>query len=440
MDGDSNRFGRMFRASNYSPSDYSLTELGKLGGIMDEANATGDRTNPRIDLAFVFFGQLVDHDITLDLTSLGDASRDPRATVNFRTPALDLDCVFGSGPEGTPHLYNGNKILFGYKGNSKDLARNCRGTALIGDPRNDENIIVSQLQLAMIKFYNSIVDDVVAEGTPAGEVFEEAYRRTRWHYQWIVRNEFLNLILGETRADDLRGSRRLRYYGNRRKAYMPVEFSGAAYRYGHSQVPERLLPNDATTAAPLFDLNPAFTPIPESLAVDWSRLVQMPGATAPQPSNKIDAFLPSQLLALPFIPPADINSLATRNLLRGKQLELPPGQHIARRIHADNIYDNAILGLGAPEFGGLAGRAPLWYYVIKEADLQHGGAHLGDVGATIVGETLEGTLRADEDSYVCEDPDWTPDYANASGDFTLADLLTKANNYTDDGGCTDGNC
>lgn len=428
----SNRFGRLFQPSNYAPSDASLTALGKPEGLMDQIKASGNRKNSRIALGFVFFGQFIDHDITMDLTPLGDASRDPSAITNFRTPALDLDCVFGSGPEGSPHLYHENKVLFGFQGNDKDLARNCFETALIGDPRNDENMIVSQVQLAMIKFFNSIVNDVRDESVPESDVFETAYQRTRWHYQWIVRHEFMNLILGDARADVLRTCDDLSYYPRHRRAFIPVEFSGAAYRFGHSQVPPELTPNAMTNPAPLFSLNTPFSKLTSNKAVDWSMFVQMPGKPAPQASHMIDAFLPSQLLNLPpEVVKTGVKSLATRNLLRGKQFHLPSGQYIARRICADTIYSNSDLNLSDPKFDGLNGHAPLWYYVLKEAELQHNGAHLGDVGATIVGETLEGLLRGDPNSYVMEAPCWKPDYANANGDFTLADLLAKAEAYCD---------
>ena len=139
--------------------------------------ATRAGNNPNIPAGFTYFGQFVDHDITLDLTSLGDKEKDPLGIENFRTPSVDLDCVYGLGPDGSPHLYarnpaagnkHGPKLLIGKNitvpfGNvtgdfRNDLPRSPEGFALIGDHRNDENLLVAQTHLAMLKFHNAVCD------------------------------------------------------------------------------------------------------------------------------------------------------------------------------------------------------------------------------------------------------------------------------------------
>ena len=164
-----------------------------------------------------------------------------------------------------------------------DLPRNSEGIALIGDPRNDENIIVSQLHRLMLKFHNKVFDEHTDPSMGVQERFEEAQHIVRWHYQWIVINEFLARTVG---TEDHRGA--LEHmpfkFPEERDAFMPVEFSVAAYRFGHSQVrpfyglsdPED--PGQSARGAALFPDDPAAPegndlrgrrPVPESLRVDW---------------------------------------------------------------------------------------------------------------------------------------------------------------------------
>jgi len=175
-----NRFGRMFPLPPLYTNPAGLIKIGEQGGPMD-GGTNADRTNS-VTVGQVFFGQFIDHDITLDVTSSLSAVAVPESTPNVRTPTLDLDCVYGLGPEAHPYLYHasgtfaGIKLLTGADGTAasisqsgssiaqpqnlaeQDLSRSSAGTAIIGDPRNDENRVISQLQLAMIRFHNHIVD------------------------------------------------------------------------------------------------------------------------------------------------------------------------------------------------------------------------------------------------------------------------------------------
>ena len=178
--------------------------------ITDPAKSANNPDNPAMTAGFTFLGQFVDHDMTFDPTSSLARRQDPEAIRNFRIPALDLDNVYGGGPGASPHLYDatvdgGRTTLLveeipgsaavSVDGSTRfDLPRNSQLTALLGDPRNDENLIVSQFHLALLRFHNRVVDDVKAElgaGYTAGEIFAEAQRVVRWHYQWLVLHEFL---------------------------------------------------------------------------------------------------------------------------------------------------------------------------------------------------------------------------------------------------------
>ena len=190
-------FGRMF--PRLPPLEVSDAKLKALADAMLDAAPTdtaGD--NPNVPAGFTYLGQFVDHDITLDLTSLSEKNKDPLGIENFRTPSLDLDCVYGLGPDGSPHLYarnptdtakHGPKLLIGKNVNvafggvtgdfRNDLPRNPEGFALIGDHRNDENLLVAQTHLAFLKFHNKVCDLLAGSANPPADIFAEA-RRTVW--------------------------------------------------------------------------------------------------------------------------------------------------------------------------------------------------------------------------------------------------------------------
>jgi hypothetical protein len=76
---------------------------------------------------------------------------------------------------------------------------------------------------------------------------------------------------------------------------------------------------------------------------------------------------------------------------------------------------------------GLERSTPLWYYVLKEAELVEDGLHLGPVGGRLVGEVVVGLLRSDPAGYLAYDPDWRPVLPSRSkGEFDMVDFLTFA--------------
>jgi len=401
---------------------------------------TGD--NPQIAAGFTYLGQFIDHDITFDPSSLLQRQNDPDSLRDFRSPRFDLDSVYGSGPADEPFQYDqtsgGSKFLIEpNRSGIDDLPRNGQDVALIGDPRNDENIIVSQLQLVFMRFHNKVFDQVSADPTvPEERRFDEAQQIVRWHYQWVIVHDFLPLLVGRDtfekihRIDD-DGLPDIvnRHYRPQVNAYMPVEFSAAAYRYGHSQVRQIYDLNENVSGRPIFlagevgeldDLR-GFRRLPTGWTAKWDLFFAIDGST-PQPSRLIDAKLSPALFDLPR--PTDERSLAFRNLRRGQLLDLPSGQDVARFM---GLPVRSGPELGAPE------PTPLWFYILKEAALHRkdeglGGQTLGPVGARIVAEVLLGLLRIDPRSYYNQAPDWEPKLPSAAGagQFNMADLVKFA--------------
>jgi Animal haem peroxidase len=444
------RFGTMFkRLPAYAPSDDLLTGLAQTM-VEEDTSDSFLNTNPRLFAGFTFIGQFIDHDITLDNTPLDLQQADPDATVNFRTPRYDLDVLYGRGPAYDPQFYDPAdpaKLLLTPNVNGVlDVPRGSDGRAVMPDRRNDENLILVQLHKAVAQFHNKIVDYARAQGIRQEWLFETARRLTRWHYQWAVIHDFLPRFVGDqlvgpngTVYKEVAGKPpviNLNYYKptNRDgRPFMPVEFAVAAYRFGHSIIRPFYVINgsgivDVFGPAGGFNLNGG-RPIPADLVMVWKNILPVDPTFPARPPRKIDTKLSIPLSTLPgsAVPPPDPTThLAVRNNLRGKRVGLPSGQQVARAMRV-TVLSNATLGLSNDP--GWGGEAPLWFYILKEAELPpYKGERLGPVGGRIMAETLVGLLQRDPNSYLYLNSAWkpAPPIAPTTGKFEFVDLLKYA--------------
>src|SRR5882757_3868106 len=292
------RFGRLFPKS--TAGQFKHDALVRLANQMvspfDAPKDRPDDEESGIPALYTYLGQFIDHDITFDPTSSFQKHKDPTATEDFRTPAFDLDNVYGRGPGDQPYLYQDDGISFllggpitqGSNDGARDLPRNVRGRALIGDPRNDENSIVSQLQGLFLRFHNRLVHDALMKGEKP--VFEQIQNQVRKTYQYLVVNDFLPRIVSADVLDKYRTNGRfdhakLKVFTGFKIPFMPVEFSVAAYRLGHSMVRPGYRLNDAILV-PIFPNPPKATkPFPEGLVgfrkmisdwgIDWGRFIDI---------------------------------------------------------------------------------------------------------------------------------------------------------------------
>ena len=496
-------FGRMFRT--LPPAEFSAAALTELGNAMTADADTpppeteGDpEENSGIAAGYTYLGQFIDHDLTFDPMSSLMRQNDPDALVDFRTPRFDLDSVYGRGPDDQPYLYdskNNAKAQFLQLGaplsgsgdpNARDLPRHTSTSgglarALIGDPRNDENQIVSQLQSVFLRFHNVMVSE-----NPTASL-AEVQRLVRWHYQYVVLHDFLPTIAGSDTVHavlpHLKSGKsifddppKLHFYKFRNDPFMPVEFSVAAYRFGHSMIrPQYRVnatlkagdpppPNDPVNGRKsIFDPASIFDPVndkslsgfralPADSAIDWNLFFHLRdnapdlGVMRVQPAYKIDTSLVNPLGGLPERVASIIHNLAVRNLLRGNAFGLPSGQDVARAMGLRHLKDDELkvgkateaespgnksivdtINARVPKLGDeFKGRAPLWFYVLSEAQQQFKKdktpIRLGPVGGRIVAETFVGLLLGDGYSFLTQDPRWHP---RESKHFGMRDIIRK---------------
>jgi Animal haem peroxidase len=491
--------------------------------------AEPDDENETIPAGYTYFGQFVDHDITFDPASHLQQVNDPDAIVDFRTPRLDLDNVYGRGPDDQPYLYEkkssrlkrlkiGNSVGAVNGEERHDVPRDSTDkTALIGDKRNDENKIIAQIQVLFLKLHNKIYDKLGpryldSDGIEqhSDERFSEAQRITRWCYQFVVLTDYVKKICDEAVYEKIKPAKNnhhgpnLQFYKAHGDGFIPVEFAVAAFRFGHSMVrPSYALSDSLQTGSASFDngipygripifivkqdmtqvlatdaMNGFGQPIPPGWGIDWSfffgdfKSIPDGQRQVPQPSYRIDTKLVDPLGKLPefFDPskPSFIASLAARNLMRGVSMGLPSGQRIARMMGHEPLSDAELWNkrnngdMSTPWADGAAllenhkkwlqGSAPLWFYILKEAELRKrkkkmvkgldgvektielsdresfsNGRKLGFVGSTIVAETFFGLAWADHYSYLYQEPDWDPSKEHIAGLPHDLDMLKLAN-------------
>jgi hypothetical protein len=477
-----------FRFSRLGPRGVKLPEaiLRKVAKAMTSGDTGGNGTIPA---GYTYLGQLVDHDLTFDHTTvaLGD-SVSPAELLQGRSPSLDLDCLYGAGPadpvsaefyRDDRHLKVGKTVKVGsgvlVAHPEYDLPRKGDDSpgdprrALIPDFRNDENLAVGQTHLAFIRFHNRVVDGLPS-GVPVNQRFRRARREVTLHYQWMLRTDYLTKICDDRVVNDV--------FGNGRKVFevgadplsvptMPVEFSVAAFRMGHSMIREQYdwnaaFPDGQGSLFFLFDfsgtsgfLGGGQGALPSNWIADWRRLYRFAKIgrddLKPPPrefnlARRIDTFLTPFLQGLPdgaFGGKRDgfgqlAANLAFRNLVRASMVRLASGQDMARLLRQKGVpvttlTKRQILGPGdgasldaltRAEKDRFAADTPLWFYVLREAELNRG--KLTGVGGRIVAETFHRAMEGSRNSIV-RNPDWRPSLGGGAPDrFTMMDLLTVA--------------
>lgn len=376
------------------PARAAATELSQS---MAELEGRESFSN-RISLGLVFFGQFVDHDLDRIQTTSGQGpSVNPLAPLNIRTPALDLDSVYGAGPESSPILFSDDGLHFKLGKDGKDLLRDSSGKALIGDDRNDENGFIAAVHLSFQRYHNHLIDEMLHGGdanalTPEQKtmLFNGVKNQIIARYQGIVANQMSIAFSGRAIPDNLPPLTNI-----------PIEFAGAVYRLGHTLVPQRVRIDQSGTS---------FSPVDPKLRGDASVIdLKLLFGNNAQPAAGFDDKIAQAMreLLIPLSPtdPGQGSAvggnspnigggkiidgvlhldLIETNLLRGRELKLASGEECFARIH-NLSYQPAVHG-----------NTDLFAYVLRESNRF---GHLGEVGSNVFERTIGGILAADPYSY-----------------------------------------
>jgi hypothetical protein len=473
------RFSRMGpKGTGKQLGDPARKQLGKV-------MASGGGAGSRIPSGYTYLGQFTDHDLTFDRTNVMLGANVPATQLlQARSPSLDLDSLYGAGPQdpqsakfyeadglhlkvGKTDAIDGIPAKDGF-----DLPRGLGTTveqkriAVIPDPRNDENLAVAQTHLAFIRFHNRVVDSLPAAVPPA-QRFAQARELVTKHYQWMLRTDFLPRICGSGTITDV--------FNNGRKAFevgvpatqvptMPIEFSVAAYRLGHSMIRSAYSWNKKfDDGGGTLDLLFAFSStsgdmnggerLPSNWIADFRRLYDFSEAgradlTVPPAkfnhARGIDTALVNPLSNLPAftlgegLPQDDPRAnLAFRNLTRAKMVRLATGQQMATFLRSKGVNVATLTkaqirdgnkgvkldALGQSQRDNVLKNTPLWFYILREAEFNRG--RLKGVGARIVAETFHRAMEGSESS-ILRDPTWRPTLGPDNKTFRMVDLLLFA--------------
>ena len=507
---------RRFRFSRLGPKGTQLDEATRtaLASAMTSAGATDpDSVSPTIPAGFTYLGQFVDHDLTMDRTAVAlgqEVTVDD--LIQGRSPALDLDSLYGRGP-----LDSHDKIFYAADGvklktgttsattfpdqkvnvdlEGFDLPRSGAGSTkadrrapLIPDSRNDENLPVAQTHGAFIRFHNRVADEMAMKGFSGPPLFIVTRQQVVKHYQWMLRTDFLPRIVDQAIVEDVFTNGRRHFDVSPRpgdQPTMPIEFSVASYRLGHSMVrgayqwnrvfntvpivPPTPGPGGIATLLLLFTftgVNGNFTPgstvpvlddpnsggperLPTNWIVDFRRLYDFGAVNRPDlvvragagnVTKKIDTLLVNPLADLPAgsfagrgTNPTDIQrNLAFRNLTRAFMVQLATGQQMAQLFGVKPLTrDQIITGSGGASLSTLtdaqkdavATNTPLWFYILREAELN--GGRLTGVGGRIVVEVFHRAMEGSNISIV-RDRGFRPSFGPDANTFRMIDLLLLA--------------
>ena len=426
----------------------TVAALRELGRVMADP---GDTSSQSLDSAtpaiYTYFGQFIDHDITARTDRDTDTSfigrnepvtqRDPDEVItslrNGRRPQLDLDSVFGDGPALagtaspvtiTPYsqsqkLYDDHFKLVTFEDSGRrDLPREDNRAAIIPDERNDENLNISQLQFAFLKFFNQVYAE-----QPNSHSDKQKYIRSRqlvrWAYQYVVVNDYLKTVCDPNVVEETlaNGPRYFSSTAGRGDTFMPLEFSAAAFRFGHSMIRPEYQPNASQSPINIMDLlgfaakdsyfDSGDKQLKQAFEVDWNFYAR--GGANVQFARKIDTRIAHGLSDLPLgerqVDPI-LSHLARSNLLRAYNLSIPTGQAVCDAFGVPFLTPEEILNgeeaniKDVIENAYFHHRTPLWYYVLRESAVQKQGECLGEIGSRLVAETIIGLLKQDPNSYL----------------------------------------
>ena len=456
--------------------------LDELGRAMEKASAPGD--NEFVSSGYTYLAQFIAHDLSYGPESVPEGPFDLSKLSQKQSPYLDLASFYGGGPDLSPQFYTDDvrmkigltlKAALGQveKEFENDLPRDNTNRqnprkAIIADPRNDDNLILAQTHVAFLKFHNAVADFLEKEPNSTPASFKDVREKVVKHYQWIALHDLLPKIIDQSILNDLLNNTSKRLFKAQKGAMppIPVEFSYAAFRLGHCMVRDEYEFNRVFQSPKRGQRGPAqlrqliemtgfrgemrglSDKLPSNWIIDWTRFYDFTDFGINSTLNRaklIGPHLPSAMAAIPGLMNlmtrgTSFISLASTDLIHGSRLKLPAGQKLAADLKAEDpkyapLSSGEILQSSPPNISAILKRygfdeqTPLWYYILKEAEIKGKGEHLGPVGSRIVAETFITLIEASPFS-ILDGSGWVPDLGQITPNkFSMSDLLVFVNNF-----------
>ncbi len=406
----------------------SENQMDKWIAQMDsEAEESGGRKAPEnlnLPVGYTYFGQLVAHDIT------------SHRFLGVQKNSLRLQTIYGMGPGASPQFFEHNynpetKFIFraikfdldsyqSSKGKVYDFKRidvnksddaptRQSGIPLMADGRNDQNFLISQLTVQMMRLHNRLVENYYSKNKNQSEIFRAAADDLIHRYQRVILTDYLPRILfnGKKLVQKIVDDNNFRVFDHKKDCVLSETFALAAFRFGHSQVRQMYQTEINGTLNFLFGENSDLRGFVRDTTrrIDWiCLLAENKDEGAFQPAKAFDTNIVMSLGNLGFFP-AGKRSLIKKNLeasianfaltkdIREKWYEYIQDQ--SKTFTDEKLKD---FEKATEKWQYEDGKVPLWAFFLLEAQHLAGGQTLGPISSRIVAEQIIWLLKKDPNS------------------------------------------
>ncbi len=377
---------------------------------------------------YLYLKIFIEHDLTFFAYSNHSTGSPFNSLLKGFSPELNLRSIYGRNPSGQPYLYDWEdptKFLLttNEKTGRTKLPVNDQNVPVIADRRNNTHPVLYDLHVLFCTFHNHVVDYLRAKGLKNG-VFEEAQKLVQWHYQWMILYDFLPRLCSTSVSKQLNHFDPDPHQVDKQHT-LSAEFLLAAFRFdGPLHESMQHLRSQENPNQEQDEENEGIT--------DWHNYFPLAEQNSLY-AGPIQACWPHQHDTLPLFPLPGITDGTEENelLYLGEQYGLPSGEALAKIYGIEPLSKNQLGTIellkevnADSDFYEISNlETPLWYYLLKEADIHENGQRLGETGSRVIIETFQSVLGNDPTSFFLLQPKWKPYFGTTSTSFTMSDLI-----------------